>query len=117
MSAMCFGKVAIVTGASSGIGRSTALTLACEGASVVVNYQDNVDAASQIVAHIADEGGSALAVQASVLEADGCEALVKATIEQLVDILPTNKFGGFLTSNKAARFGGNLLLVFSSNDL
>ncbi len=60
------GKVAIVTGASRGIGRAIAERLAKEGASVVVNYTKNADEAKKVVAGIKDHGGKAVAVQADV---------------------------------------------------
>src|SRR5437764_1333660 len=60
------GKVAIVTGASRGIGRAIAQRLASEGAAVVVNYAGNAAAASEGVAAIEKSGGKALAVQADV---------------------------------------------------
>src|SRR5690242_20219362 len=65
------GKVAIVTGASKGIGASIAKHLADEGASVVVNYSSSKEGADRVVAAIADKGGKAVAVQANVAkEAD-----------------------------------------------
>jgi|GEM_PF-5105415 len=73
----CAGKVAIVTGAAgSGIGRSTALTLAREGARVVVNYRTSQAAAEQLVTQIEAAGGQALAVQADIFEAQACKTLV-----------------------------------------
>ena len=63
------GKVALVTGASRGIGRAIALRLASEGASVAVNYAGNVKAAEEVKAEIEKLGGKALLVQADV--ADG----------------------------------------------
>ena len=86
---MCEGKVAIVTGAAGrGMGRSIALTLAREGASVVVNYRTSADRARAIVAHIMSRGGKAFAFQADVTCADSCRALVEATVERFgkVDI-------------------------------
>ena len=78
----CKGKVAIVTGAAgSGMGRSIALTLAREGASVVVNYRSSADSARAIVEHIEAQGGQAIAVQADVFTAAGCRALFDATCE------------------------------------
>lgn len=79
---MCEGKVAVVTGAAgSGMGRSIALTLAREGAGVVVNYRTSADSAEAVVAHIAGRGGKALACQADVTQQDQCQALVDATVE------------------------------------
>ena len=78
----CKGKVAIVTGAAGqGMGRSIALTLAREGASVVVNYRSSADSARAIVEHIEAQGGQAIAVQADVFTAAGCRALFDATCE------------------------------------
>ena len=58
------GKVAIVTGASSGIGRGIAERLARDGAAVVVNYGKSANKAKEVVAGIEAKGGQALAVQA-----------------------------------------------------
>jgi 3-oxoacyl-[acyl-carrier protein] reductase len=97
MTGICSGKVALVTGASSGIGRSTALTLAQEGAAVVVNYHRRDEAAAAVVDHITSIGGRALAVQADVFEAAGCAHLVETTIEHFgqVDIAVINPGGGW----------------------
>ncbi len=57
------GKVAIVTGASRGIGRAIAERLARDGATVVVNYSQSAEAAGQVVADIEAKGGTAVAVQ------------------------------------------------------
>ncbi len=87
------GKVAIVTGASRGIGRATALTLAAEGASVVVNYASSSSAAEQVVAEITTQGcGSAIALQADVSKAEQVDALVNAVMEKWgrIDILVNN---------------------------
>ena len=79
---MCAGKVAIVTGAAGkGMGRSIALTLAREGATVVVNYRTSADSAAAIVAHIESRGGRALAFAADITESDQCRALVEAATE------------------------------------
>jgi 3-oxoacyl-[acyl-carrier protein] reductase len=66
MSGKLNGKVAIVTGASKGIGASIALHLAAEGASVVVNYSSSKEGADRIVREITGKGGKAVAVQANV---------------------------------------------------
>ena len=85
-------KVAIVTGAGRGIGRAIALALAQAGAQVVVNYSRSADAANEVVAQIATNGGEALAVQGDVADASQVDALVAAAIERFgrVDILVNN---------------------------
>lgn len=78
---ICKGKTAIVTGAAGdGMGRSIALTLAREGANVVVNYLTSSESAAAIVAHIESQGSSAAAFQADITRQDQCEALVEAAI-------------------------------------
>jgi 3-oxoacyl-[acyl-carrier protein] reductase len=86
------GKVAIVTGASRGIGRATALALASEGAQVVVNYASSSAAAEAVVAEIAAMGGAAIALQADVSQADQVDGLVSATMEKWgrIDVLVNN---------------------------
>lgn len=86
------GRVAIVTGASRGIGRAIALELGKQGASVVVNYNSSPAAAEEVVAEIEAAGSQALAVQANVSDAAQVEALFKAATEKFgkVDILVNN---------------------------
>ncbi|GLZ32261.1 enoyl-[acyl-carrier-protein] reductase [Lentzea sp. NBRC 105346] len=71
-------KVALITGASRGIGRELALRLASTGASVVVNYKKNADLAEKTVAQIEELGGSGIAVQADVETESGISSLFDA---------------------------------------
>lgn len=86
------GKVAIVTGASRGIGRATALALATEGAQVVVNYASSSASADQVVAEIVGMGGDAIALAADVSKPEEVDALFAATMEKWgrVDVLVNN---------------------------
>jgi NAD(P)-dependent dehydrogenase (short-subunit alcohol dehydrogenase family) len=79
------------------MGRSIALTLAREGAKVVVNYRSSQESALAICSHINAAGGSAIAVQADVFTAEGCAALVKTTHDQFgrVDICIINPGAGW----------------------
>jgi 3-oxoacyl-[acyl-carrier protein] reductase len=85
-------RVAIITGASRGIGRAVALALAAEGAKVVVNYASSSDAAQQVVRAITDAGGSAMALQADVSKLEQVDALFNETLEKFgrVDVLVNN---------------------------
>ncbi|MBN9419751.1 oxidoreductase [bacterium SCN 62-11] len=85
-------KVAVVTGASKGIGAGIALALAREGAAVVVNYASSKDGADKIVAQITKEGGRAIAVQADVSKQADITRLFQETtkIFNKVDILVNN---------------------------
>ena len=86
------GQVALVTGASRGIGRACAIELAKHGANVVVNYTSNKDAADATAKEIESHGVKALVVQADVSKADQAKALVEATEKEFgkVDILVNN---------------------------
>jgi NAD(P)-dependent dehydrogenase (short-subunit alcohol dehydrogenase family) len=75
------GRVAIVTGASRGIGRAVALELARRGARVVVNYNQSAEAANEVVAAVEAGGGKARAVQADVSDFKQAEGLIKAATE------------------------------------
>lgn len=86
------GRIALVTGASRGIGRGIALELATAGAAVGVNYRRDEDAAREVVERVEAAGGRAVALQASVTELDEVDALADAALEQLgaVDLLVCN---------------------------
>lgn len=86
------GKVAIVTGASKGIGASIALHLAAEGASVVVNYASSKDGADRVVSEIIRAGGQAIAVQAYIDKPGDIQRLFAETIKKFgkLDILVNN---------------------------
>lgn len=86
------GKVAVVTGASRGIGRAIALKLADEGAKVVVNYSGSQAKAEEVVATIQENGGEAIAVQASVSQTEEVTALMDAAVKTFgsLDILVNN---------------------------
>ncbi len=85
-------RVAVVTGASRGIGRGIALEFAKRGAKVVINYNASADAANALVEEIKSAGGEALAVQADVSTEDGANNLIKATTDAYdrIDILVNN---------------------------
>jgi 3-oxoacyl-[acyl-carrier protein] reductase len=86
------GKVAIVTGASKGIGASIATHMAAEGAAVVVNYFSSKEGADRVVAEITDKGGKAIAVRANVAKRADIEHLFASTKKAFgrVDILVNN---------------------------
>ena len=86
------GKVAVVTGASKGIGAGIAKALAAEGASVVVNYASSKTGADKVVADIVKAGGKAVAVQGDVTTPSGAQATIDAAIKSYgkLDVLVNN---------------------------
>jgi len=94
-------KVALVTGASRGIGRAIAVDLAKEGASVIVNYRSRPDAAEEVVRMIQEMGCEVMSIKADVAS----ELEVKSMVDQAV-----KKFGGIdiLVNNAAIHRGGRV---------
>ena len=103
------GKVALVTGASRGIGRAIALTFAREGGVVVVNYVTRQDEADRVVAEILAGGGQALAVRADVSQEAEARALVEAAETRFgrIDVLVNN--AGVFRPGRVGALGGEAL--------
>jgi glucose 1-dehydrogenase len=86
------GQIALVTGASSGIGKGIAIEMAKEGAKVVVNYAHSEEGAREVVEKIKEAGGEAFAVQADVSQEEDVKQMVKKTLDTYgtIDILVNN---------------------------
>lgn len=86
------GKIALVTGASRGIGRAVAIALAKEGAAVAVNYAGNAKAAEEVKEIIEQMGGKAITIQADISDEKAAADMVARTIAELggLDILVNN---------------------------
>jgi 3-oxoacyl-[acyl-carrier protein] reductase len=102
------GKVAVVTGASRGIGRAIAQRLGGEGARVVVNYASSPQAAEEVVQSIQATGGQAAAFQADVGQMDQAKALVEHAIERFGDL--------HILVNNAGIIRDGLILTMKEDD-
>lgn len=89
---MLTGKVALVTGASRGIGKQTAITLAEYGASVIVNYNGSKEKAEAVVAEIKEKGGNASAYGCNISDYTAVENMMKDLLQEYgrIDILVNN---------------------------
>jgi 3-oxoacyl-[acyl-carrier protein] reductase len=89
---MLKGKIALVTGAGRGIGREIALTLAKNGATVIVNYNGSKECADEVVGEITRNGGEAEALQCNVSDFNACAEFTKNVLDKYkkVDILVNN---------------------------
>lgn len=101
-------KIAIVTGASRGIGRAIAKELAAQGAFVIVNYNGSKQAADETVDEITQSGGNAVSIQCNVADAAECEKMIADIIHRYgrIDILVNN----------AGIVRDNLLMRISEDD-
>jgi 3-oxoacyl-[acyl-carrier protein] reductase len=102
-------KVALVTGGSRGIGRAIAIGLAREGATVAVNFRENIRAAEETVKAIEASGGVAIPMQADVSKAEEVNAMVERIIERLGSI--------HILVNNAGIARDALLLTMEETDL
>src|SRR3989344_1171390 len=100
---MLEGKVALVTGASGGIGRAIALRLAREGVKVGLNYHTGKDPATQLMELIVSGGGEACLLQANVSQRKLVEQMAKELCEQWDGILNVDLRGAFLCTNAVLR--------------
>lgn len=96
-------KTAVITGASSGIGRSIALAFAREGAHVIVNYKQSRDKAEALVKEIKSLGGKAVAIQADLGHSDEIQRLINSAQTELgrIDIWVNNAGADILTGSGA----------------
>jgi len=112
-------KTAVITGASSGIGKAIAITYAKAGASVIVNYNHSHDDAGKIVNYIQSLGGKALAIQADVSDGKHVERLLSHSQKELglIDIWVNNAGANILTGDGAKLDDENKLEQLINVDL
>lgn len=110
------GRVAVVTGAATGIGAAVARRLAGDGATVVVNYFSSADAAAAVVSDIEAGGGAAIGIRADISDEAAIVALFEETVKRLgrVDIL-VNSAGGFMMGNLAEMNAAQLDALLTLN--
>ncbi|WP_033321463.1 SDR family NAD(P)-dependent oxidoreductase [Streptomyces yerevanensis] len=123
MSGLLDGQVALVTGASGGIGRGIALRFAEAGAAVAVHYRTDAKGAREVVGLIKDSGGSAIALHAELTVEAGCHRLVReaanwggGTLTALVDnagVQPVQELPGMTVTDWRAVVDANLSSVFA----
>ncbi|MFP3722857.1 glucose 1-dehydrogenase [Niallia circulans] len=101
------GKVVLITGASSGIGRATAELLGSKRANIIVNFRSNEKSALEVVKYIQENGGKAIAIKADVTNKEQVTAMVKQAHDYFgsIDVLVNNAAGGiqqstFVDANK-----------------
>lgn len=114
------GKVALVTGASQGIGRACAESLAANGAAVVVNFLKSQDAAMDVVNQIQGQGGQAIAVRADVSERDDVQAMIDVIGAHFgkLDIVVSNAAaGGFRPLTEVTPAGFDSILRMNAAPL
>ena len=86
------GKVAVVTGASRGIGKAIAVKLASKGATVVINYNGSRERAEEVKNEVESAGGKAVIIQCNVADFDACKEFIETVIKEQgrIDILVNN---------------------------
>lgn len=112
-------KIAVVTGASSGIGRAIALAFAGEGAQVAVNYNRSGERAQDVVEEIRELSGRALAVQADIADPDAVAGLIDTAVAEFgrIDIWVNNAGADILTGRGARLTDRQKLSMLTDVDL
>ena len=92
LSKLIEGQIAIVTGASRGIGKAIAISLAKEGAEVIINYSSSLENANKVVSEIKAFGGKAYALQADISNENSVNELIKTVLDKhnKIDVLVNN---------------------------